>query len=105
MADQPLDLKQIQLQQNESARQFEMHISGKLARIEYILTRGKIFLTHTEVDPLLEGKGVGSTIIRRTLDWVRGQGLKLVPLCPFVAAFLKKHPDYQDILAEGFNIG
>jgi predicted GNAT family acetyltransferase len=105
MSDKSLNLEALSLVQNEAGRQFEMHIGEKMARIEYILTGQKIFLTHTEVDPALEGKGLGSTIIRRTLDWVRSQDLRVIPLCPFVAAFLKKHPKYQDLLADGFRVG
>jgi predicted GNAT family acetyltransferase len=55
--------------------------------------------THTEVQPEAEGKGVASELIRRALDDVRRRGLSAVPLCPFVRAFIARHPDYQDLVA------
>ncbi|MBR9921532.1 MAG: N-acetyltransferase [Bacteroidetes bacterium] len=96
--------KDIPLIDNEAAKRFEMQIENHLARIEYILAGNKIFLTHTEVDRALEGRGLGSTIIQRTLDEVRRRNLKLVPLCPFVAAFLQKNRQYVDLLADGYHV-
>jgi predicted GNAT family acetyltransferase len=58
-----------------------------------------ITFTHTEVSPVHEGKGVGGTLVRAALDDVRGRGLRVRPQCPFVAAWIDKHPDYADLLA------
>ena len=58
-----------------------------------------VVFTHTEVDDRQEGKGVGSTLVRTALDDVRRQGLSIEPRCPFVKAWVDRHPDYQDLLA------
>ncbi|GAB3592990.1 GNAT family N-acetyltransferase [Angustibacter peucedani] len=57
-----------------------------------------VTFTHTEVDDAYEGQGVGSTLVRAALDDVRERGLRVRPLCPFVAAWLQRHPDYQDLV-------
>jgi predicted GNAT family acetyltransferase len=57
-----------------------------------------IVLTHTEVDPAFEGHGIGSMLVRRALDDVRGQGRRAVPVCPFVRGWIDRHPDYADLV-------
>ena len=87
-------------------KRFELHYGEQFAFIDYILNKsGTIYLTHTEVPVGLEGKGMGSAIVSKALDYIRQQGLKMAPLCPFVAAYLKEHPGKaDDILAPGFHI-
>ena len=67
--------------------------------IDYRLAPGLIRLLHAEVDQEVEGEGVGSLLVARALDDIRRRGLKVVPLCPFVLAFLKRHPEYSDLVA------
>ncbi len=70
-------------------------ILRNIAKIEYVKQPGKIYLTHTEVPESLEGKGIGSALVRQVLEDIREKGLILVPLCPFVAAYISQHPEYQ----------
>ena len=81
-------------------------LEGKTAIVEYILPNSQIiYLTHTEVPRELEGKGVASAIVSKVLNYIRENGLKMAPLCPFVAAYLKRHPGAaDDIMAPGFSI-
>ena len=85
---------------NEAKKQYEFLIDGVLARIEYIKAQGKIFLTHTEVPSKLEGKGVGSALVRQVLEDIQQKGLGLVPLCPFVAAYINRHPEYRGLVVQ-----
>ncbi|RZS99925.1 GNAT family N-acetyltransferase [Aquimarina brevivitae] len=87
-------------------KRFELKIEEQTAFIEYILTKDNvIYLTHTEVPDALEGNGVGSALVKKSLAYIKEQGYRLVPLCPFVAAYIKKHPELgKDILKEGYNI-
>ena len=85
---------------NTEAKQFEFHIGDHIPRIEYIRAKSKIFLTHTEVPKELEGKGIGSAIIKSALEQVEKEDLVLVPLCPFVAGYIKKHPEWKKISTE-----
>ena len=83
------------LTDNEDEKQYEFHLEDEVARIEYIKAQGRIFLTHTEVPESLEGKGIGSALIKQVLDDIQGKGLILVPLCPFVAVYIRRHPEYM----------
>ncbi len=56
-----------------------------------------LVLTHTEVDPALEGQGIGGALVRSVLDQARSRRLRVLALCPFVRAWLENHPDYHDL--------
>ena len=64
----------------------------------YQLTRDLIVFTHTEVDPAFEGQGVGSALAREALDDVRGTGRQVLPLCPFIKAWIESHREYVDLV-------
>ena len=87
-------------------KRFQLGEEGETPFIEYIQNNQNIiFLTHTEVPRSLEGNGLGSLIVSKTLQHIRNEGHKMAPLCPFVAAYLKKHPeDAEGILAPGYSI-
>lgn len=86
---------------NDSASRYEAHVDGLLAGFaDYRLKDDAILFTHTEVDPTFEGQGVGGALARFALDDVRTDGTrKVVPLCPFIKAWLERHPDYQSLVA------
>jgi predicted GNAT family acetyltransferase len=83
---------------NSEKHRFELAVDGHIAATYYKISDGVITFIHTEVPPELGGKGIGSKLIRDALDQVRTEGLKVIPQCPFVKAFIEKHPDYQDLL-------
>lgn len=90
---------------NEVKKRFEMEVDGHIAFIEYILTNDNVmFLTHTEVPKSLGGKGIGSMIVQKTLNYIKEHNYTLAPLCPFVAKYLVKNPEWQSILAKGYNV-
>ncbi|MCB7135019.1 GNAT family N-acetyltransferase [Cellulosimicrobium marinum] len=72
---------------------------GRLAGFaEYVRRPGAVVVTHTEVDPADEGQGIGSALAAGLLDQVRAAGDHVVPLCPFVKAYVARHPEYQDLV-------
>ena len=87
---------------NPEKHRFEAVVEGHLAIAEYNLIRGGIVFTHTEVPQELEGRGIGSALIRAGLAHARENGLKVTPICPFFAASMKKHAETQDLLAPSF---
>ena len=90
---------------NVALHQYEFRIGDLIPRIEYIKTKnGEIYMTHTEVPSALEGKGVGSSLVRLALEDIERQQLRLVPLCPFVAGYVQKHPEWKRLVMEGINI-
>jgi uncharacterized protein len=90
-----------EVRDNPAIGRFEMASGGAVAFIAYERTGdGRIALLHTEVPGALSGQGVGSKLVRGTLDAVRAEGLKVVPRCEFVAAYVERHPEYRDLLAD-----
>lgn len=94
----------IKLVDNEKDHQYEVFIDGKLSKIEYIQTKTEIYLTHTEVARELEGRGIGKAMIAKALGNIQRKKLKLVPLCPFVASFIRSNPEWKILLKKGINI-
>jgi predicted GNAT family acetyltransferase len=70
--------------------------------VEYEDVNGERAVRHTEVLDAFEGKGVGSALARGVLDDLRAKGMKVRPFCPFVAGWIRRHPDYLDLVAEGY---
>lgn len=89
----------INVRDNRAANRFEAEIGGALAFAAYRLEDGRITLDHTVVPRQLEGRGIGSALIKSALQSARERGLKVVPECSFVAAYMKRHPETQDLLA------
>ena len=94
MATEPLLVRD-----NPDRHRFEIDLGdGTFAIAEYTLRPGKIMFTHTEVPEAHEGKGIGTTLMRFALDAARERGLKVIPICPFFAACMRKHAEVQDLL-------
>ncbi|MDV6170291.1 GNAT family N-acetyltransferase [Flavobacterium sp. DG1-102-2] len=89
---------------NEEGSQFELHVPGGIAFVEYYREGEKIFLTHTETPEQLRGKGIAGRLIERTLQCIKDNGLTLVPLCSFVANYINEHDEWNDILSEGYQM-
>ncbi len=85
---------------NTAHHRYELAVEGHIAATYYSVADGVITFIHTEVPPELGGRGIASKLIRGALDQVRAAGLKVVAQCPFVKAFIDKHPDYQDLLQD-----
>jgi uncharacterized protein len=84
---------------NKDRNRFELPVDGHVAHADYVIDGEVITFTHTIVPPELEGQGIASRLIKAALADVRGRGLKVVPQCPFVAAYIDKHPEWRDVLA------
>ncbi len=69
----------------------------------YVKTKDKIYLTHTEVSVELEGKGVGSKLVKAAQEDIEKRGMKPVPMCPFVAGYIKSHPEWRKLVLKGIN--
>lgn len=91
MPDQVID--------NRAEHEFELEVDGHRAIAAYQLEGDTIVFTHTLVPKQLEGRGVASKLIRAALDSARDRGLKVVPQCPFVRAYIERHAEYRDLVA------
>lgn len=83
---------------NTAEKRYELTVEGHLAATYYKISDGIITFIHTEVPKELGGKGIGSKLIKGALDQVRAAGLKVIPQCPFVKAYIEKHAEYRDLL-------
>lgn len=92
------EIKDLPLNDNKEAQQFELDIDGAIAFIAYEAHNGDIALVHTEVPEALEGKGIGSVLALKTLEYIEAQGRKIIPLCPFVKSYIKRHPEWERIV-------
>lgn len=68
--------------------------------VEYSQLANGLLLSHTEVDPAFEGHGVGSGLARHVLGDARAQGEMVIPACQFIAGYIRKHPEYLDLVSE-----
>jgi len=84
---------------NLTRHRFELQIDGATAFVLYRREPTVITFIHTEVPETLAGRGVGSRLARHVLEMARADGLKVVPRCPFIAAWMEKHPEYDDLRA------
>ncbi len=80
---------------NEKDMRFEIHLEDKTAFVQYKLFDGGIAYMHTDVPPELEGKGIASTLAKYVLDYAQNNGLRVKPYCPYINAYINKHPEYQ----------
>jgi predicted GNAT family acetyltransferase len=91
---------QLQILDNPERHRYEAVLDGGVVGIsQYSLTDDVITFLHTEVDQSAEGKGIGSSLAKGALDDVRQRGLRVVARCPFIAAYIRRHRDYADLLA------
>ena len=89
----------IEVRDNPAELRYEAWLDGRLAGFsEYEPHDGWLVFHHTEVGPEYEGQGVGSRLAQGALDDVRARGLKVTPTCPFISAWIRRHPDYQDMV-------
>lgn len=92
----------LKVTQNIDKNRFEVKIGESIAIAEYSITAGELILTHTEVPVALEGNGIASRLAKVAFKYARENDLKVLPLCPYMAAYARKHQDVQDVLLEYF---
>lgn len=84
---------------NPGASRYELRVDGHTAIADYQEGAGSLAFTHTEVPAEMQGRGVGSVLIRGALDDAQRRGVRVAPVCPFVADFVRDHPEYHDLLS------
>ncbi len=85
---------------NREAARYEARLGDRVVAFsEYRLLADRIVFLHTETDDELEGRGIGSRLVREALDDVRARALRVTAKCPFVAAWVQRHPEYADLVA------
>lgn len=95
----PLSTANVAVTNNEEARRFEASVGDQRAFLTYRRSPGRITFLHTEVPSSLEGKGLAAKLARAALEFARAENLQVVPLCPYVSSFIRKHSEYQDLVS------
>ena len=88
----------ITVKDNAGAHQFEAVVDGATAYVSYVLNGDQITYEHTVVPQELEGRGIGGQLAKAVLDDARTRGRTVVPHCSFIAGYIRRHPDYIDIV-------
>jgi predicted GNAT family acetyltransferase len=84
---------------NVAASRFEASVQGQLCVLEYQRRDGVLVMPHTFVPPALQGRGIAAELVHTALEWARIEGLRVVPRCSYVAAYMRRHRETQDLRA------
>ncbi len=87
------------IRNNQSRQRFETWVDDLLCVIDYELHDTNLSLTHVLVPKPLEGRGIAGELTRAALDWARTENYRVIPVCPYVLAWLRRRPDYQDLVS------
>jgi hypothetical protein len=88
-----------QVTHNAARSRFETTVDGLLCVADYRQQGQVLQMTHTEVPSALEGRGIAAALVRAAIEHARAHGLKIAPLCSYVAVYMRRHPETQDVLA------
>lgn len=91
-------MTEYQIVHNQNDRRFETTVDGQVAVLLYRLDDSRIAFTSAQVPPPIEGRGIGTALARAGLEYARENSLTVVPICPFVRAFIEDNPEYQSLV-------
>lgn len=90
----------ITVRRNEQEHRYEALLDSEVAAtVTYRQEPGRVVLLHTETRPEFSGRGVASALVRGALDGIRARGERAVVVCPFVTDYIRRHPEYQSVVA------
>lgn len=89
-----------QVRDNADKQRYELAVEGGLVFADYRRQGDKLLIVHTETPPALQGRGLAGQLVKGMLEDVRARGLKIVPLCSYIVAYLERHPEERDLVAE-----
>ena len=94
-----IDPSKVEVVHNPAQKRFEMQLGDQIAIVKYVLGSKEIIFTHTEVPAEYEGKGIASKIAKVAVEYAKAQGLRIRSFCPYMSAYIKRHPEYHSITA------
>jgi predicted GNAT family acetyltransferase len=97
-------MKDFKIIDNKEARQFEAHVAGQMAKVIYERNGSRIFLTGAEVPPVLEKQGILPMMLRKVMEEISAQNIRMVPSSKKVAEFVRSNPQWKTLLAHGLHI-
>lgn len=91
------------IQHNLAQHRFEVTVDGVLCVCDYRLRDGVATFTHTGVPAAVGGRGIAAALVGAALAWARDEGLKVHPACSYVATYMRRYPEFQDLISPGFH--
>lgn len=88
----------IPIEHKEDQQQFQAVVEQQLCRLEYVRDGKTVAMNHVQVPKPVGGRGIAGQLTRHALDWARDEDLKVVANCPYIASWIKRHPEYQTLL-------
>ena len=98
-----LDLDALEIIHNEAEKCFEVWIEGNLSKLDYIRDGKNFVITHVGVHPELRGQGVAGKITQAGLEYARANSLRVIPMCSYAAAYIRRNPQYADLVKQQAN--
>lgn len=92
-----VDLEKLEVVHNEAEQRFETWIDGYLSKLDYIRDGKNFVITHVGVYPELRGQGIAGKIVEVGLEYAKENSLRVVPMCSYAAAYIRKHPEYAEL--------
>jgi len=93
-----IDAEKLVVTHNEAEKLFEVWIDGHLSKLEYILDDDTIVMTHVGVYPEHRGQAVAAKLVQSGLEYARANSLRVIPMCPYVGVYMRRNPQYNDLL-------
>ena len=92
-----VDLEKLNVIHNESSQRFEVRIDGYLSKLDYIQDGNNFVITHVGVYPEHRGQGIAAKIVEVSLEYAKQNSLRVIPMCSYAAAYIRRHPQYMDL--------
>jgi uncharacterized protein len=98
-----VDLEKLEVTHNEVEHRFETWIDGYLSKLDYIQDGKNFVITHVGVFPELRGQGIAGRIVQVGLEYAKAGALRVVPMCSYAAAYIRRHPEYAELTRQQEN--
>ena len=95
-----INVEELEVIHNRAKERFEIWIDGALSELDYRLQGHTFVIQHTGVPPALEGHGVAGRLMQAALDYAAGESLNVLPLCSYAAAYIRRHPHYNNLVEQ-----
>ena len=96
-----MDIDKLEVAHNPAESRFETWIEGVLCKLDYIQDGDTFVITHVGVHPELRGQGIAGKIVQVSLEYAIGKSLRVIPMCSYAAAYIRRHPQYSDLIKPG----
>ena len=93
-----IDLEKLEVTHNPSINHFETWVDGYPSKLDYIQDGKNFVITHVGVHPELRGQGVAGRLVEVSLEYARENSLRVIPMCSYAAAFMRRHPEYAELM-------